>query len=157
LTVSGTVVLSGLGSSITIEGGCASINGGVEVQLTPEELEEISKESGSSRQVELIYQSSSCPSLAVSVSASKNGKSCRKVDSTSTSNQEDGSKTTLVALFKVTSSGCNVKWIILGCVLGGVLLLVLIFLLLATFNTKVKTLVRPFWARNSKKRVSTND
>jgi hypothetical protein len=153
LVVAGDVTFGGLGSSLTIEGGCAHIDGSLNVELSNEELEAISKERSSSRSVQLIAQNSSCDSLAsLAVKTKKTQKSCHKVDSKS-STTSDAVQSSLVAVFRVNSSGCNVKWIILGCVLGGVLLLVMIVILVVTFNHKAKAAVRPFWARKRAKRT----
>jgi predicted outer membrane repeat protein len=143
-TVPGSVVFDGLGSSIVVVGGCAHIGGSIVVELTEEELEQLAKES---RTVALISQNSSCPSLSSSyVDGRLSSKSCRKIEST-TSEEKNGSQSSLVAMFKVNSSGCNVKWIILGSVLGGVLLLIVIIMLVVTFNDKARKAIRPFWAR----------
>ena len=94
-----------------------------------------------------VSLSSTVTNLAsLAVNPVKSSKSCRKVSS-STQSKSDGTRTSLVAVFKVDSSSCNTKWIILGCVLGGVLLLVVIVMLVVTFNSKAKSFVRPFWAR----------
>jgi hypothetical protein len=139
LTVTGTIVFTGLDSSITVEDGCATINGALQVQLNEQDLERISKETGASRTLVLLSQSSNCSSLSsLSFSMTKVGKSCRKVSFSTIHDSSDGSKTTLVAVFNVNSSGCNVKWIILGCVLGGVLLLALVLALVFTLNKKRK-------------------
>jgi predicted outer membrane repeat protein len=148
LTVSGDVTFTGLGSTIVIEGGCASIDGSLQIELSEEDLEQISKESGSSRAVQLISQSANCSSLqSLVINAFKGEKSCRKIESASSREDNDGSTSSLLAVFKVSSSGCNTKWIILGSVLGGVLLLVVIIILLVTFNPRMKAFVRPFWGR----------
>jgi predicted outer membrane repeat protein len=155
LTISGQITFTGLDSSISVEGGCAYVDGSVQVELTPSELEQISKESGSSRSVVLVSQSSNCTTnLALAVSSSKSSKSCRKVTS-SAQEQNDGTRSSLVVIFKVDSSSCNTRWIILGCVLGGILLLVLILALVFTFNSKAKALIRPFTKRDQE--VSSKD
>jgi hypothetical protein len=153
LTVSGDLTFTGLQSAVTIINGCAQISGTLQMELTPEELEEIAKESGSSRTIALVSQNSSCTSLStLPIGTSITSKSCRKIKSSSTSDKDDGPSTrTLVAVFTVSSSPCNAKWIILGSVLGGVLLLMVIVLLLVNFNKRVKSIVRPFWARGREK------
>jgi hypothetical protein len=144
----GEVVVSGLESSLSIEDGCASI-GSLQIILSEADLETISKDSGSSRTLTLVTQNASCASLqSLGVAASSSKKSCRKLESSLTSEVMNGSQTSLVALFKVSSSGCNTKWIILGSVLGGVLLLVIIAVLVVSLNESVRTFFRPFSARN---------
>jgi predicted outer membrane repeat protein len=148
LTLSGDLVFTGLDTSIAIQGGCTSIGGELILELSKEELEKIVKEGIGSTRTGLITQNSTCATLTtVSISGQKSSKSCRKIESTTLDDTTEGQKTTLVAAFKVNSSGCNVKWIILGCVLGGILLIALIVILLATFNERVKKAIRPFWAR----------
>ena len=149
LTLTGVTTFTGLGSSVTIEGGCAYIDGTLQVELTPSELESISKQSGGSRTTTLISQSSNCSTnfASLSVTSVKSSKSCRSVSS-STQNMNDGTRTSLVAVFKVDSSSCNTRWIILGCVLGGVLLILLVLVLVFTLHPRVRALVRPYADRN---------
>jgi hypothetical protein len=143
----GEVLISGLESSLSIEGGCASI-GSIQITLSEEDLETISKDSGSARTLTLVTQNASCASLqALGVTASSSKKSCRKLESSRALEEMNGSQTSLVAVFKVSSVGCNTKWIILGSVLGGVLLLVTIAVLVVSLNKSVRTFFRPFSAR----------
>jgi hypothetical protein len=148
LTVPENLVFTGLHGTVTVQGGCTIINGVVQIDITSKDLEEISKDPASMRAMTLLSQNSTCTSLAsVGVSANKIEKTCRKVKSASSKDQNDGGKTSLVVVLQVDSSSCNTKRIVLGCVLGGVLIIVIIAILLVTFNSKAKTLVRPFWAR----------
>jgi hypothetical protein len=152
LTITGDLILTGLKSSVTVLEGCLSITGSLQIELTPEELEEISKEAGSSRTLALISQNSNCSSLTgVTINALKTSSSCRKIVSSTSSDISDGTRTTLSGVFEVNSFGCNVKWIILGCVLGGILVIVLVVILVVTFNDKAKSVVQPFWARERAK------
>jgi alpha-tubulin suppressor-like RCC1 family protein len=153
LTIRGDVTFTGLDSSITVFNGCVIVTGTLKVNLAPAELEQLSKEAGSMRSLSLISQNSSCASLSsIEVSGIKSGKSCRKLRSATTSENNFGSTRTLVAAFKVDSSPCNVTWIILGCVLGGVLLLIVIVTLVVTYSSKAKAFVRPFQARGRAKK-----
>lgn len=115
---SSTVIITGLGSSLIVH-GCATNLSLITVELTPEELKQIG--STGTTQTLLTVNSTQCGSTsldAVVISTHVNGKTCRKVSAKSV--QGDGS---LSGLFVVSSSGCNVWWIILVSVLGGVLLL----------------------------------
>jgi hypothetical protein len=148
LSVSGDLPFTGVQSSVTVQNGCTYIGGTVQIELSAEELEEISKGDRSSRTLALVTQGSTCSSLAgVAVNAYKTESNCRYIESTTTQYVSNGSRSTLTALFKVNSSRRNTKWIILGCVLGGILLIVLIIMLIVTFNDKGRSAVRPFWAR----------
>jgi hypothetical protein len=154
LTISSDLTITGLQSSVTVQDGCTYIGGTLQIELTPAELEEISKDSGSSRTLSLISQDLNCPSLSsVAINAYKTTSSCRNVEVSSRPDVMDGSRTTLSALFKVNSSRCNTKWIILGCVLGGILVIVLVIVLVVTFNDRAKAAIRPFWAREQSKRT----
>jgi predicted outer membrane repeat protein len=154
LTVS-DLTITGLQSSVSVQNGCVYISGTLKIELSAADLEEISKESGSSRTISVISQDSVCPSLStVAINAYKTASSCRKVEVSSKPDVVDGSRAILTALFKVNSSRCNTKWIILGCVLGGILVIVLVVALVVTFNDKAKAVVRPFWAR---KRLLRNE
>jgi predicted outer membrane repeat protein len=158
LTLSNDLVLTGLQSSVSVQGGCTYIGGTLQIELTAAELEEISKESGSSRTLSLISQDSSCPSLSsVAINVYKTTSSCRNVEISSNADVMHGYRVSLMALFKVNSSRCNTKWIILGCVLGGILVIVLVITLIVTFNGRAKAVFRPFWARDQTKRTGGLD
>jgi hypothetical protein len=147
LSIAGDLIFSGISGSVGVVNGCISIGGSVIVNLSEEEVKQLV----SSRVSPLITQSPSSSSkpcstslneLGVRVNLAKN--SCKKitakVDSSSTPNS-------LSVLFQIDSSGCNSRWIILGCVLGGVFVIVLIVILVVTFNDRAKATVRPFWVR----------
>ena len=120
---SGTVVLQGTGSSITVT-GCFTNLSVVTIQLTPEDLKKL----GSHSVIELLRSDGNCSDYStVAVGTTVSGSSCRtvKVDKATTSN---GS---LSGVFSVSSSGCNLWWIILVSVLavlviGGMIALIVI-------------------------------
>ena len=120
---SGTVVLQGIGSSITVT-GCFTNLSVVTIQLTPEDLKKL----GSHSVIELLRSDGNCSDYStVAVGTTVSGSSCRtvKVDKATTSS---GS---LSGVFSVSSSGCNLWWIILVSVLavlviGGMIALLII-------------------------------
>jgi hypothetical protein len=101
LSISGDLTFTGLRSSVNVEGGCAYIGGTLQIELTAEDLESISKEDGSTRALALISESSSCTSLVtVSINAKKTSSTCHKIESTTSLDATDGFRT-LSAIFKV--------------------------------------------------------
>ena len=118
---SGTVVLQGTGSSITVT-GCFTNLSVVTIQLTPEDLKKL----GSHSVIELLRSDGNCSDYStVAVGTAVSGSSCRtvKVDKATTSS---GS---LNGVFSVSSSGCNLWWIILVSVLAALVLIGAIVLL----------------------------
>jgi hypothetical protein len=131
--------------SITVT-GCANISGTVSIVLTSEDLERISKNGGSEREIALL--SASCGSFNGELQF-KAPDSCRKIKSTNAKeSQSESGGYALNAVFKVDSSRCNRWWIILVSVLGGILLLILIIVLLALF-TPLKFILRPYSKRSN--------
>ena len=120
---SGTVVLQGIGSSITVT-GCFTNLSVVTIQLTPEDLKKL----GSHSEIELLRSDGNCSDYSsVAVATTVTRSSCRtvKVDKAATT---AGS---LNGIFSVSSSGCNLWWIILVSVLaalaiGGMIALLVI-------------------------------
>ena len=136
---SGTVVLQGIGSSITVT-GCFTNLSVVTIQLTPEDLKKL----GSHSEVQLLRSSGNCSDYStVAVGTTVTGSSCRtvKVDKVTTSN---GS---LNGVFSVSSSGCNLWWIILVSVLavltisGVIVLLVVLYLRKKALRTSAKAAI----------------
>ena len=118
---SGTVVLQGTGSTITVT-GCFTNLSVVTIQLTPEDLKKL----GSHSVIELLRSDGNCSDFStVAVGTTVSGSSCRtvKVDKATTSN---GS---LNGVFSVSSSGCNLWWIILVSVLAALTVVGIIVLL----------------------------
>lgn len=116
---SSTIVFSGIGGSIVID-GCATNLTHIVVQFTQEQLTKL----GSKTLQTLITlsgngTSTNCTDLgAVSVSSLVSGSSCKKL---STEKVVTGG--TLSGFFTVDSSGCNRWWIILVSVIAGVIVI----------------------------------
>lgn len=121
------IVLQGVGSSVLVT-GCFTNLTKVTVVLTPEEL---AKLPGKSVQ-QLLSANASCANFtAVSIVPQITGSSCRKV---SVEKVQQGSN--LNAVFSVSSSGCNVWWIVLVSVIAGVIIFGTIILLVTLFACK---------------------
>ena len=137
---SGTVVLQGTGSSITVT-GCFTNLSVVTIQLTPEDLKKL----GSHSEIQLLRSSGNCSDFStVAVGTTVSGSSCRtvKVDKVATSS---GS---LNGLLSVSSSGCNVWWIILVSILavltiaGVIVLLVILRIRKTRVENRAKAALR---------------
>jgi hypothetical protein len=137
LTLSGILRFDGLGTTLNVS-DCTSIGEEIEINLSK-------SKSLPSGEVLLVSQSTSgcLKSLAtISISTKDDEKSCKK---TKVKASSSSTSSTLIVLFRLDSSKCNIKWIILGSVLGAVLLIVIITLVLVfTFNEKAKNCVRPY-------------
>lgn len=121
LTVTGSVIFTPDGSSISIQGGCFFIGPGqgVTIDLSETDPKKLPKS------LTLITQSSECSNslslIPVSLKQPKNN--CAKVKSKLDSKS---SKSSLTVLFVVDRSACNTKWIILGSILGVVAILAVV-------------------------------
>lgn len=138
---SGSVVITGLGSTLIIQQGCASNLSTVTLEVTHEELEKL----GKTTQQTLISldPDASCSGLDnVQVILHLNGKSCKKA-SLKTSTSSDGN--VLSAILSINDSGCRTWWIILVSVICGVIVLAaIIFALLVLLVRPVREFVRPY-------------
>jgi hypothetical protein len=150
MRITDSLLFNGLGSSIAVN-GCTSITGKVSLSLSETEYKRISEtsKSGDSSRTVLVSQARGCTmgldTITVAVSHSDNG--CKKVKS-----RNSGDRDSLALLFQVDSSACNTKWIILGSVLGGVLVITVIVLsLVFTLNPKARAIVRPYADRSNRK------
>lgn len=114
---SSSIVIQGVGSTLIIT-GCASNLSTVTVELTQEELKQL----GSKAVQQLILVNSSyasCVDLSsVTIDVKVTGSGCRKAkaDKIATANS-------LAAAFSVSSSACNLWWIILASVLCALVLI----------------------------------
>lgn len=137
LSVEAAIVFKDTAASISVS-GCANISS---VTL---DLSSISTKSRS-----LITQAgNSCePLSSTPARLVDNTGSCKKTSISTSSSTE----TSLNVVFSFDNSGCNTKWIILGTVLGGVVLLGTIgLILLFTLSQSAREWVRPY----SKKRMT---
>ena len=130
-------------SPLLVIQGCAFIEGTITVTFTPEQLQALEKQGG---KTSLALLSADCGVSNGRVQANA-GNSCKKIVATPVSQTNANGGYTLSAVFKLDSSKCNVWWIVLVSVLGGIALLVIIVVLLATI-TPLKDIIRPFAKRN---------
>lgn len=135
-----TVTISSASTVVTVL-GCANITGYINLDLT-------SVVAGSKKTV-LIQKGDNCSSSlsSATVKVIDKSKDCRKRSLTISS---DSSSQILTVLISVNDSGCksNKKWIIIGCVVAIVaVLLVVGLILLFTLNKSAREWVRPFSSR----------
>ena len=147
---SSSIVFSGLGSTLTIE-GCALNLTSITLILTPDDLK------GSSKIVQqlIIFANSNCSNdnlNGVAIEGHVSGSTCRKVKASKTISNGQ-----LSGIFTIDSSPCNTWWIILVSVICGVVVLgVLILVLLIIFVPKVRFAVRPYSRPRDDKDVTTS-
>jgi hypothetical protein len=158
VTISGTVAINGsvqVSEGITFTGlnshlasnGCISIGGSVVVELSEEEVQTLSDSSSHTGRT-LASQAEGCNSIGnetplILKQTSSQSKSCKKLKMDRDTSQP---ATQFAVIFEVDKSRCNLWWIILVSVVGGVLVIVAIVVLLAMF-TPLKKVVRPFTRR----------
>ena len=153
LNVTTSITFNGLTANINVS-GCINIQGGgLQLQLTPQELTELQQSKAKTQ----LLLTAGCPlSNALQVQVAAAGKKkCQKLTSTTTTGTSAQSQqlSTLSVILKLDGSSCKTWWIILASVLSALVVIALIaFILLATFNKKVKATFRPFWARKASER-----
>lgn len=139
------VTFNGLGSTITVDGCVTLPSGKVTLVLTPSELEALLKDKN--KYATLINsQCATKGSVDINIQTPKKLKKCQKI----TGKLESSGKS-LRAVITLDSSKCNIWWIVLVSVIGGVILILLILALIFTFNQKTKACIRPYLARNKGK------
>lgn len=132
LTIGGNIIFNGAQSSLLNISGCLlTLRGPSEIEL------DFSKGLPNPGKKTLIKQADACPSSlnALSVSTKQPNNNCKKVKTTIDSMS---SRTTLSVVLTIDSSACNTKWIILGAVLGGIVVLAVIGILVAGIHLKTK-------------------
>lgn len=118
---SSSIVFTSLGSTLII-GGCPNNLTSIEIVLSPEEIERLSKTK--TFQNLLTYSNSTCAlNLSDVALSTKTSGSCKSVKADKLVS-DDGK--TLGAYFVLNSSRCNVWWIVLVSVIAGVVVLGLI-------------------------------
>jgi hypothetical protein len=133
LTVGDSITFAGLGTSIIVD-GCVSLG-------TPTIVIELETDNPTSEPITLITQKNGCPQSLANINIElKQPKSCKRTFAKT----EGSTASSLVVVFSVDSSRCNIKYIIIGSVLGGVVIIAIITVtLLATFNKKFRNFCRP--------------
>lgn len=133
-----SIVISSSHSTISATGCITSSDGttpNVTLTLTETDVEEIVK-SGGTLTTQLLHQSSSCSALSSSALTVDTTavKKCKKIKTDAV-----GDSNGLVATFTLNGSGCNLWWIILASVLGGLVLIgVIVILVVFTVLSRKK-------------------
>ena len=137
-----SLVFSGLGSTISLT-GCVDSLGRVTVTLSQAEIDALGKAVGKKLNQTLLQLSANCSDFANTTVITKlQGGGCKRVKT-----QTENRGNSLGVVFTLDTSKCNHWWIILVSVIGGVLLLVLIFALLVAFVPSIRSKIRPFSKR----------
>lgn len=124
---SGSIIIQGAGTTLNVT-GCINVTSGVVIDLSRKgSVERLSKSSPST----LIQQNGNNCSLDIStlsVSVKNSPDDCKKAKSRVDASRS--SKDSLVVLFEFDNSSCNVKWIIVGSVLGALFIIAVIAILI---------------------------
>lgn len=133
------LVISGIGSTLVIQGGCATNLSSITIELTKDDLKKLNS---TTRQLLLSTDPTlNCSNLEqVQVALGIKGTNCRKVKVDKLAS--DGQ---ISALLFVDKSACRTWWIILVAVLCSVVVIgVIVFVLLAIFVRPVRECIRPY-------------
>lgn len=136
------------GSSLSIS-GCVYLSGNVSLVISEGDIESFSK----TKLITLLTANTgnqTCTNSSDLTKAVLHIKTpnlkCKRLVTENKSRHD-----TLAVAFSIDSSRCNLWWIILVAVLGGVILLVLIAVLIVTLVPSAKAAVRPFWVRTKRR------
>lgn len=153
----GSVVFEGLSGSLKVKGCISSNLTCISVEITESDIKKLEK--AKDKQATLLLldsdSESSCEGgtnlnkLGLSIS-SRFKSSCKKVKAEKVKN--GSSSKTFSAVFTLDTSKCNLWWIILVSVIGGILLIAtIVIVLLVVLVPSVRHAIRPY----SKKRAAT--
>jgi hypothetical protein len=143
LDIAADLRFAGLDSSISAVNGCITVGGVVKLDLTDDDLKRLQK---GRTEYTLVSQDISCPNSLAGVRLQTSGTNgCKKLKSSASPNTSNARLSTLL---EVDSSSCNTRWIILGSVLGGVILLFVIAVVIFTQCRPVTKAVAPFARTN---------
>jgi hypothetical protein len=126
--------------------GCAQIDSPITIELTDEQVKSLSKEKEPQPQRLLESSCRQTGDLSMLVET-KQPKSCRKVKTTP-SQTDTETRSTLNVMFNVNSSSCNTWWIVLLSVIGGIILLLVIFGIVYASSPKLQHAIRPYKGSN---------
>jgi predicted outer membrane repeat protein len=137
----GNVLSRSASSSAFIHSKSCLVIGSIDVELSDEDVKSIEENPRTA-----VLSSSSCASTTtvITTSGSKPEKSCKKLG---TEPVKEGG--TLSATFRVSSSRCNVWWIVLASVLGGVILLLLLAVLVYKLSNRLRKRLQPYFHSNT--------
>ena len=139
------LTINGLNSTITVDGCVSSLPTTVVVNLSPDDLKALLASKYTSK--DLVNSNCSVTDgQKVNVQVTSVGGSKRPCQRLTGTLQSSG--TSLIGTFRVDSSKCDVWWIVLVAVIGGVLLLILVLVLIFAFFPPARRCIRPFLKRN---------
>jgi hypothetical protein len=144
----GNLILQGSDIVIQID-GCffLSIESEIIITLTEEQMKQLGSESGTEK-VLITASDEGCLGGVdlndVKASARPSKKSCKRVE---TERGSQSNQNTLALIFKLDSSRCNMWWIILVSVLGGIILIVIVIIAVIAINPTIRAKVQPFWRK----------
>lgn len=146
-----TITINGLNSTIKVDGCVTSFPSFVTVNLSPADLRSLmSSKSLSKTLITSDCSSTTGQSVSMTVgttSSSSSLKGCQRL-----SGRLESRGTSMVGVFQLDSSRCNVWWIVLAAVLGSVLLIVIALVLIFSFVPSARRCIRPFIKRSEPRR-----
>ena len=142
--VTSSIFIDGLGTTLIVTGCNNSVKTAV-VSLSDIDLDAIGRDGKTATLARFGSDSNfNCESSPAETSTlvidSSKTTSCRRASAS----KDSKSKSDLVAVFSIDDSKCNVWWIVLASVLGGVVIVVIIIAIAVRFVPSCKALVRPF-------------
>lgn len=148
-----TLTFNELGSTIDVKGCVPALPSSVTVNLSPSDFKSLSSSKSLSKTLvttECTASDGQFVSIAVGMASSQSSlKNCQRL-----SGRLESRGTSLVGIFQLDSSRCNVWWIILVAVVGGVLLAIITLILIFSLVPSARRCIRPYLKREEKRKSS---
>jgi alpha-tubulin suppressor-like RCC1 family protein len=138
-STNGTVIITNPGQPITVT-GCLTLEGPIQVEIDPSNL--------LPRQVDLFI-AGCISSVSSTLDVRSTTKSCKKISAETKEREENGLKI-VSAVFTTNDFKCKVWWIVLVSVIGGLIILVAIFLIVVFSVPSLRNWFKPFARRSEK-------